>query len=148
MYDEILLNETIDELTKIKSAMILIKKEYQSVVENTKLKDTQLKKSVKKMIDILDKIYQEVFKNSEKLKLLNLYGEYYLPTIAKMIQRYQNLSEKEVKTENVQNTLNHIEETFEKLVEHFKNKYVSLFEDELIDLNAEIKVLMHELGNK
>lgn len=136
------LNEQIKELNKVKLSILEIKKNY------TNIKSSQLKKDVKNMIEVLNKIYEEIFNNSKSLKSFRLYGEFYLPTISKLIEKYNYFKEKNVTTKDAVELLKNIETVIPKLNVHLENKYNSFFESELIDLDAEIKVLMQELGNK
>lgn len=140
--ENIELNDQIKELNKVKLAVLEIKKNY------TNIKASQLKKDVKSMIEILDRIYEEIFNNSKSLKSFRLYGEFYLPTISKLIEKYNYFKEKKVQTKDAVELLKNIETVIPKLNIHLENKYNSFFESELIDLDAEIKVLMQELGNK
>ncbi len=137
------LNEEIEELTKIKLSINDIKKNYQEINSNC-----TIKKDVRKMINILDKIYAEIFNNNNNLNQFRFYGDFYIPTIARIINRYNNLIQKNIKTDDAQKLLSNIEQTIKNLNEHFENKYNSFFETEIIDLDAEIKVLLKELNNK
>jgi len=137
------LNQEIDELSKIKKSINEIKRNYQIMNNNL-----EMKKDVRKMIDILDKIYIEIFDNTHNLQLFQMYGDFYLPTISKLISRYNNLINKKIKSTDVQNLLSNIENSIKKINVHFQNKYNSFFEDEIIDLDADIKVLLNELNNK
>ena len=134
------LNQEIEELRRIKSVINEIKRSYQKADTNL-----EIKKDIKEMIDILDKIYIELFNNTEKLSLFKMYGEFYLPTILKIINKYLELSKKNVKSNEAQRLLNNNENTIKKLNVHFQEKYNSLFESEIIDLDADIKVLLKEL---
>ena len=136
------LNEQVKELNKVKLSILEIKKNY------TNIKNNQLKKDVKNMIEVLNKIYEEIFNNSKSLKSFGLYGEFYLPTISKLIEKYNYFKEKNVTTKDAVELLKNIETVIPKLNAHLENKYNSFFESEVIDLDAEIKVLMQELGNK
>ena len=138
-----ILNQEIDELSKIKKSINDIKRNYQSINNNL-----EIKKDVRKMIDILDKIYVEIFNNTNNLQLFRMYGDFYLPTISKLISKYNNLINKNIKSPDVQDLLSNIENSIKKLNVHFQNKYNSFFENEIIDLDAEIKVLLNELNNK
>lgn len=137
------LNQEIDELGKIKKSINEIKRNYQIMHNNS-----EMKKDLRKMIDILDKIYIEIFDNNHNLQLFRMYGDFYLPTISKLISRYNNLISKDIKSVDVRDLLNNIESSIKKLNVHFENKYNSFFEDEIIDLDADIKVLLNELNNK
>lgn len=137
------INEEIDELSKIKISIYEIKKCYQEIPNNL-----EIKKDVRDMIAILDKIYIELFNHSEKLQLFRMYGDFYLPTISKIINRYNNFKKKSIETEEIQKLYENIEKSIKKLNIHFQSKYNSFFENEMIDLDADIKVLIQELNNK
>ena len=143
MNKEINLNQEIEELRKIKISINEIKRNYQNINENW-----GIKKDVRELISILDKIYIEIFNDTQKLKLFRMYGEIYLPAISKIISRYSKFKSKNIKSEDVEKLLNNIEETLNKLKKHFQDKYNSFFESEVIDLDAEIKVLLKEINNK
>lgn len=133
----------INELSKIKLSINEIKRTYQSM--DNKL---ELKHEIKKMIEILDKIYLEIFENTRHLQSFQMYGDFYLPTISKLINRYNNLINKKITSSDVQELLIKIEITIKKLNIHFQNKYNSFFENEIIDLDADIKILLKQLSNK
>ena len=137
------INSEIDELRKIKISINTIKKNYQDIDSSMEIRG-----DVKKMIDILDKIYMEIFNNSQHLMEFKFYGDYYLPIIAKIIDRYNYLCSKVITSQNTQKLLNNIEQTIKKLNIHFENKYASFFDDEIIDLDSDIKVLLQELNIK
>ena len=137
------INEEIEELSKIKISIYEIKKCYQDIPNNL-----EIKKDVRDMISILDKIYIELFNNSEKLQLFRMYADFYLPTIYKIINRYNNFKKKSIETEEVKKLYKNIEKSIKKLNSHFQAKYDSFFENEIIDLDADIKVLIQELNNK
>ncbi len=138
-----MLNQDIDELSKIKNSINEIKRHYQTMNDKS-----EMKKDVRKMIDLLDNIYIEIFNNTHNLQLFKMYGDFYLPTISKLIDRYNNLMNKNIKSTDVQDLLGKIESLVKKLNVHFENKYNSFFEGEIIDLDADIKVLLQELNNK
>jgi len=133
-----LVNE-IEELQVIKKAMNNMKKTYLNIP------DTKFKQNVKNIINWLDKIYAEIFSDNIKLKKFRMYGDYYLPTITDLIDRYNVIKAKKLTSEDAINIINKIEETIEKLEEHFKRVYNGFFENEILDLDAEIKVLLHEI---
>ena len=134
------INQEIEELSKIKISIIEIKRSYQDIDASI-----EIKKEIKEMIENLDKIYNELFNSPDKMNLFNMYGEFYLPTISKIISKYCNLANKKIKSNEEQELLNNIENTLKKLNIHFQEKFNSLFEAEIIDLDADIKVLLKEL---
>ena len=134
------INQEIEELRKIKISINEIKRSYQKIDTNL-----EIKKDIREMIEILDKIYTELFNNPYKLRYFRMYGEFYLPTISKIISKYLDLTNKKVKSNEAQRLLTNIENTAKKLNVHFQEKYNSLFENEIIDLDADIKVLLKEL---
>ena len=129
----------IEELRTIKKAINNLKRSY------LEIKEEDFKQSVKEIINWLDKIYEEIFNDNNKLKHFKMYGEYYLPTIKNIIDRYNVIKVKKINSSEAIQTLDKIEITMKKLNDHFENVYNSFFENEILDLDAEIKVLLHEI---
>ena len=129
----------IEEMQAIKKAMNNLKKSYLNI------SDDNFKQNVKKIINWIDKIYEEIFNDNIKLKKFRMYGEYYLPTITNLIDRYNVIKAKKLTSGDAIHITNKIEETIEKLNNHFENVYNGFFESEILDLDAEIKVLLHEI---
>ena len=78
----------IEEMQAIKKAMNNLKKSYLNI------SDDNFKQNVKKIINWIDKIYEEIFNDNIKLKKFRMYGEYYLPTITNLIDRYNVIKAK------------------------------------------------------
>ena len=138
MENKELLSE-IEELRTIKKAINNLKKSYLNILEDN------FKQNVKKIINWLDKIYEEIFNDNNKLKKFRMYGDFYIPTITNLIDRYNVIKLKKIKSEDAIQIINKIEETIRKLDNHFEKVYNGFFENEILDLDAEIKVLLHEL---
>ena len=138
MEDKELLSE-IEELRTVKKSINNLKKSY------LEIKEENIKQDVKKIINWLDKIYEEIFNDKNKLKKFKMYGEFYLPTIKNIIDRYNVIKVKKINSQEAIHTTNKIEETIKKLNEHFEKVYNSFFENEVLDLDADIRVLLHEI---
>ena len=129
----------IEELRSIKKAINDLKRSY------LEIKEEDFKQNVKKIINWTDKIYEEIFNDYSKTKRFRMYGEFYIPTIRNLVDRYNVIKAKKVNSEDAIQIVNKIEGTIKNLDKHFEKVYNSFYENEILDLDAEIRVLLHEL---
>jgi len=136
------INDEIAELRKLKMNIFELRKIYD------KIKNEMVRDNLKKIIVISDNIYKEVALNSEKLHKVRKFNNYYIITIQKILNQYIVLKENKIVTEEAKELCLKIESFIENASNSFKNIYNSLFDNEIIDIDAEIKVMMDELNLK
>lgn len=134
------LNKQIDDLRKLKIAIHELRKVYDEI------EDEEMQENTKKIIIISDKIYKEVAINTEKISKIKNFASYYLTTIQKVISKYCELKEKGIDNKDVQSLYMKIEQFLPKALAGFEKMYDSLFNNEIVDVDAEIKVMLKELG--
>ena len=66
---------------------------------------------------------------------------YYLPTTVNLAEKYRITLEAHSEGENAKTTLSSIEKVFDQIILSFKKQHDALFEDDVMDASAEIKVL-------
>lgn len=66
---------------------------------------------------------------------------YYLPTTLKLLNSYDKLSRQRVKGENIQKTMFEIEGMMETIAGAFEKQLDSLFDDDALDIAADISVM-------
>ena len=66
---------------------------------------------------------------------------YYLPTTIKLLNSYHRLSQQDVNGENIQSTMVEIERIMQTIVKAFEKQLDALFQDEAMDISADITVL-------
>lgn len=113
-----------------------------------KIDDENIKKSVKEIIVISDKIYKEIVVNTEKVKKANNYIRYYLASVIKVVDRYVTFKQAGINNKEAINLYEKIEAFLPRAYEGINKVYESLFNDEILDIDSEIKVMLMELGMK
>ena len=132
------LNSDINELRELKKSINNHKRTNININDNT----GKFKENIKEVIDLLSRTYEEVFNNLSHVGKIKNYGDIYLPMIIKLIDKYNSLKKKNINTQATQNFYSKIENLSETLVKHFKEKYNSIFDDEIVINDAELKALL------
>ena len=80
-------------------------------------------------------------KGPEKAAEIRRFMNYYLPTTLKLLNSYDKLSRQRVKGENIQKTMFEIEGMMETIAGAFEKQLDSLFDDDALDIAADISVM-------
>src|SRR5699024_8952106 len=123
-----LVNSYIDELSK----------------KVHKIKDPAFQREVQELLTILKSIDQKIDEDPKKLVDLNKFIDYYTPTSIKLIDRYIDFEHSEVNLEDFKESKQDIKNSIETVNVAFKNLLSELFEEDLMDIQADIDV-MHTL---
>lgn len=129
----------IKELSELKKSIIDLRKIYD------KLKESQIKNDLKKVILVSENIYKEVAKDSTKLNKVYKFNSYYIVTLIKVMNKYIELKSKKIINEDTKDLFIKIEDFVDKLKVSFDKLYESLFNDDVLDIDAEIKVMIQEM---
>ncbi|HPS56964.1 MAG TPA: 5-bromo-4-chloroindolyl phosphate hydrolysis family protein [Spirochaetota bacterium] len=112
-------------------------------IRNLTLKITS--NDVAKQIQDICKTGAEIFdyirKNPDDLRKAKQFINYYLDTTEKIVNRYVQLSVAKEKSTEVGASLKKVEETLASIDETYKKQLHNLLENDVLDLNTEIKVL-------
>ncbi len=134
--------DDIAELRKLKMNIYELRKIYD------KIKNEMIRENLKKIIITSDNIYKEVVLNSEKLYKIRKFNNYYIITIQKILNQYIILKENKIVSKEAKELCLRIENFIENVNNSLKKIYNSLFDTEIIDIDAEIKVMINELNIK
>lgn len=104
-----------------------------------------IQKLLKDIIKISDKIYKEVVVNTDKLYKLERFNNYYLVTVKKIVEKYIKLGKNKIKNSKNEEFFVKIQEFLKNVTLSFNNLYQSLYNDEIIDLDAEMRVMEKEM---
>ncbi len=132
-------NEELQKLSILKQNIYELRKLYDEI--NSEV----VKKRLKEIIQISDKIYKEVVLNTDKLYKLEHFNNYYLITIKKIVEKYIKLSKNKIRNSQNEEFFIKIEEFLKNVTMSFNNLYQSLYTDEIIDLDAEMQVMEKEM---
>ena len=102
---------------------------------------TNIGEQVKELSDIVNRMFDFVEKNPQKLRLLNKFIEYYMPTTLELLDNYETLKEQGLQSKNIDDSSEKIESTIPNLILAFRNQLDSLFEEKALNIDADINVL-------
>ena len=125
------LEETIQE-GRIKNNQIekiIPKIEDTSIVENIK----EINQTVKKIIDTIES-------KPEKIKKTDNFFNYYLPVTVNILNKYDEIENQKLTTEDSQKFMESSKEMIQKINEAFKKQLSNLYQSDMIDTDAEMKV--------
>ena len=132
-------NKELQKLSALKQNIYELRKLYDEI------NSADIKKLLKDIIVISDKIYKEVVVDTNKLYKLERFNNYYIVTVQKIIKRYISLSKNMIITDQNQEIFIKIEEFLKNVAVSFNSLYKSLYTNEIIDLDLEMKVMEKEM---
>ena len=133
------LNKELQKLSVLKQNIHELRKLYDEV------NDEIIQNLLKDIIKISDKIYKEVVVNTDKLYKLERFNNYYLVTVKKIVEKYIRLSKNKIKNSKNEEFFIKIQEFLKNVTLSFDNLYQSLYNDEILDLDAEMQVMEKEM---
>lgn len=104
------------------------------------LESVKLVNDVKEICNTSNKIIDTLSKKPEKLKQANNFLNYYLPVTIKILRRYDEIENQELSTKESIKFMNSIQEMIEKIKVAFENQLSNLYQSDMVDTDAEIKV--------
>lgn len=105
-----------------------------------KIEDDELVNNINEIHDTSAKIIDEISKSPSKLNKSQNFFNYYLPTILKMLTTYDNIENQDLETDEVKRIMEHTKKMIIKINHSLKIQLSNLFQTEIIDTDAEIKV--------
>ncbi len=99
----------------------------------------ELRADVDELVSVSDKILDFVYENPDAASKLRKLVYYYLPTIEKLLNRYDQIEEETV--DNTMASKSKIEGIVKTTVAAFNKQYNELFDSDTIDISSEVKVL-------
>ena len=108
---------------------------------NDEIPDFKLSAQLKQLEILTQKIFDYVKQHPENLKQIRQFLNYYLPTTIKLLEQYVVLQNQGVRTGNIDEGMRKIEEMLEKVIAAFQQQLDSLFENDVVDITAEIRVM-------
>ncbi|MCP4137470.1 MAG: hypothetical protein GY754_41265 [bacterium] len=86
-------------------------------------------------------IFNDIRDNPDDLKKAKQFINYYMETTEKIVTQYVELSNKKDITPEIKKTLGKVEDLLDTVKKTFDKQMANLLEDDLLDLDVEIKVL-------
>ncbi len=106
---------------------------------NKKIDNPDLNKDVSDLVQTSDKILDYVYEHEQAASSLRKLIYYYLPTVEKLLTRYDEIEESSVS--NVVESRKKIEDIIKTTSTAFSNQLEQLYDTDTLDINSEVKVL-------
>ena len=104
------------------------------------LEDRELVTNVQDICNTSNKIIDTLSKNPGKLAQVNNFINYYLPVTIKILQRYDEIENQRLNSEESQKFMKSVRDMIAKIKEAFHEQLNNMYQAEIIDTDAELKV--------
>lgn len=104
------------------------------------LEDRELVANVQDICNTSNKIIDTLSKNPGKLAQVNNFINYYLPVTIKILQRYDEIENQRLNSEESQKFMKSVRDMIVKIKEAFREQLNNMYQAEIIDTDAELKV--------
>ena len=105
-----------------------------------KIESKEVVDNIKQINDSVSKIINTVEKKPEKYKIMNNFFNYYLPTTISILNKYDEIENQKLATGEGQKFMESSEELIKNINEAFKKQLSNLYQSDMIDTDAEMKV--------
>lgn len=105
-----------------------------------KLEDDELVEIVKQIHDTVTKIIDTVEKKPAKYKNMTQFFNYYLPVTVSILNRYDEIENQRLSTDESKKFMESTRNMATKINEAFRKQLSSLYQSDMIDTDAEMKV--------
>ena len=110
-----------------------------SMIKN--IDDKDIKENLKEINSTVDNIIKTVSENPHKVKKIHNFFTYYLPLTTKIIDRYDVFENNKLSSRDSKKFMKSTNEMVSEINYSFKNILNKLYESEIVDTDAEMKVL-------
>ena len=104
------------------------------------LEDKKLVENINEICNTSNKIIDTLSKKPEKLGQANNFLKYYLPVTIKILNRYDEIENQKLNTTESTDFMKSVQDMTEKIKEAFHKQLNNMYQSEMIDTDAEIKV--------
>lgn len=117
------------------------KKQNKHIIEmKVNVDDANLKQYITEIHDSTSKIIKTIEKNPKKVKSIDNFFDYYLPITIKIIDRYDEIENQNLSSKDSKKFVKSTADMLEAVNNAFKNILNNLYQSEMIDMDAEMKV--------
>ncbi|MBR3249404.1 MAG: 5-bromo-4-chloroindolyl phosphate hydrolysis family protein [Clostridia bacterium] len=105
-----------------------------------KIEDEELVKNIKEINNTTKKIIETIEKKPEKYKVNNNFFNYYLPVTVNILNKYDEIENQNLTTEESKKFMESTKRMVIKINDAFKSQLSNLYQSDMIDTDAEMKV--------
>lgn len=111
----------------------------------SKIANRNVKVKVEAICTLATKVFEDIRKDPRDVKPAKKFLGYYLDATANILEKYLDISEKQLESVEINARLRKSEETLEMIRSAFERQLTKLIENDIIDLDSEISVLQNTL---
>ena len=115
-------------------------KNKQILEMKSRVDSINLQNNIKEIHDTTNKIISTVEKNPEKRKNMHNFFEYYLPVTLNILQKYDEIENQSLSSNESKKFMAQTEDMLQKINNAFKNQLSNLYQSDIVDTDAEMKV--------
>lgn len=123
-----------------------------AIADIRRLNDEIPDERISAQIDLIERLTAQIFdcvrKNPKKLSQIRQFLNYYLPTTIKLMEQYVTLQNQSLKTENITEGMQKIEDLLDKVIVAFQRQLDALFEADVVDITADIRVMEQMMASE
>ena len=123
-----------------------------AIADIRRLNDEIPDERISAQIDLIERLTAQIFdcvrKNPKKLSQIRQFLNYYLPTTIRLMEQYVTLQNQSVKTENITEGMQKIEDLLDKVIIAFQRQLDALFEADVVDITADIRVMEQMMASE
>lgn len=113
-----------------------------------KINSSTLKASIKDIVESTTKIIEKVSKDKADLKKIRTFVEYYLPVTLKILRKYDEIENQGLNSKDSKVFMKTVEEKIKLISDSFRGQLAALYQDDLVDVDAELTVLENMLKSE
>ena len=123
-----------------------------AIADIRRLNDEITDERISAQIALIERLTAQIFdcvrKNPKKLSQIRQFLNYYLPTTIKLMEQYVTLQNQSLKTENITEGMQKIEDLLDKVIIAFQRQLDALFEADVVDITADIRVMEQMMASE
>ena len=105
-----------------------------------KIEDRELQKDIREINETVTKIISTVEEKPEKYKKMNNFFNYYLPVTLTILKKYDEIENQNLVTQEGRKFMTQAKSMIGKINSAFKNQLSNLYQSDMVDTDAEMKV--------
>ena len=106
----------------------------------SQVEDSELANNISEIHTTVSKIIETVEKKPDKYKKMNNFFSYYLPVTINILIKYDEIENQKLNTEDSKKFMESTQKMVKKINEAFKKQLSNLYQSDMIDTDAEMKV--------
>ena len=139
--------QTVDDNKNLYEILNEAKKQNSQIYSMiNKLEDKELISDVKEIHETVSKIIDTVSKNPKKLVKIQNFFSYYLPVTLKILIKYDDIENQRLISKDSKEFMDSTEAMVKKISKSFKIQLSNLYQSDIIDTDAEMKVFQTMLN--